>query len=43
MTELGMPGADIRDPRVSAFLTHAINQTNGDEEALKAYIAERWT
>jgi len=42
MTEIGMAGADRRDPRTADFLEAAVNQTNGDEDAFLAYIKKWW-
>lgn len=41
MTDIGMPGEDIRDPKVAAFLDHAMSITETGDE-LRAYIRENW-
>lgn len=41
MTELGLSGEDIRDPKVWAFLERAMKVTETGDE-LKAYIRENW-
>lgn len=40
MTSLGVPGADVRAPRVASFRERAINAADSDKEAQNAYLAK---
>lgn len=42
MTAIGMAGADPFEPWVARYLERAINATDGDHDALRAYNAKHW-
>lgn len=42
MTDIGMKGADPFEPWVARYLERAINATDGDPDALRAYNLRNW-
>ena len=42
MTEIGMAGADPYEPWVANYLAKAVNATDGDPDALRAYNLKNW-